>query len=199
MTKVALLGAGGKMGVRLATNLSRTDFDVAHVEVSEAGQKRLKAETCLDCIPQEEALRGAEVVILADRGFGDQKLFAFLGELGFGYVIRFRGNIRVAAEDGETKPAAGVIATRPATPPVAAPIPVALPWRRRSGASHPIMPPTAPRCVARNADDARPSAATADPALKPNHPNHRMPAPSTTIGTLCGVNPPPPGSRRRPT
>jgi hypothetical protein len=29
-----------------------------------------------------------------------------LGELGFGYVIRFRGNIRVSAEDGETKPAA---------------------------------------------------------------------------------------------
>ena len=44
--------------------------------------------------------------ILADRGFGDQKLFAFLGELGFGYVIRFRGNIRVAAADGETRPAA---------------------------------------------------------------------------------------------
>src|ERR671929_1646488 len=49
---------------------------------------------------------GCRVTILADRGFGDQKLFAFLGELGFGYVIRFRGNIRVVAEDGETKPAA---------------------------------------------------------------------------------------------
>ncbi len=46
------------------------------------------------------------VTILADRGFGDHKLFAFLGELGFGYVIRFRGNILVAATDGETKPAA---------------------------------------------------------------------------------------------
>ena len=46
------------------------------------------------------------VTILADRGFGDQKLFAFLGELGFGYVIRFRGNIHVTAEDGETKSAA---------------------------------------------------------------------------------------------
>ena len=46
------------------------------------------------------------VTILADRGFGDQKLFAFLGELGFGYVIRFRGNIRVADATGETKPAA---------------------------------------------------------------------------------------------
>ena len=46
------------------------------------------------------------MTILADRGFGDQKLFAFLGELGFGYVIRFRGNIHVTAEDGETKSAA---------------------------------------------------------------------------------------------
>lgn len=65
MTKVALLGAGGKMGVRLAMNLARTDFEVAHVEVSPAGQARLKAETGLDCVPQEAALAGAEVVILA--------------------------------------------------------------------------------------------------------------------------------------
>ncbi len=49
---------------------------------------------------------GCKVTILADRGFGDQKLFAYLGELGFGYVIRFRGNIHVTAEDGESKPAA---------------------------------------------------------------------------------------------
>jgi hypothetical protein len=49
---------------------------------------------------------GCRVTILADRGFGDQKLFAFLGELGFGYVIRFRGNIRVADATGETRSAA---------------------------------------------------------------------------------------------
>ena len=46
------------------------------------------------------------VTILADRGFGDQKLFAFLGEIGFGYVIRFRGNIRVTDADGTSKAAA---------------------------------------------------------------------------------------------
>jgi hypothetical protein len=46
------------------------------------------------------------VTILADRGFGDQKLFAFLGELGFGYVIRFRGNIHVTDADGQTRLAA---------------------------------------------------------------------------------------------
>jgi Transposase DDE domain len=49
---------------------------------------------------------GCRVTILADRGFGDQKLFAFLEGLGFGYVIRFRGNIHVTDADGQTKPAA---------------------------------------------------------------------------------------------
>jgi hypothetical protein len=49
---------------------------------------------------------GCRVTILADRGFGDQKLFAFLGELGFGYVIRFRGNIHVTDASGETRAAA---------------------------------------------------------------------------------------------
>jgi hypothetical protein len=48
---------------------------------------------------------GCRVTILADRGFGDQKLFAFLATLGFGYVIRFRGNIHVTDVDGTTRPA----------------------------------------------------------------------------------------------
>jgi hypothetical protein len=48
---------------------------------------------------------GCRVTILADRGFGDQKLFAFLAKLGFGYVIRFRGNIHVTDADGTTRPA----------------------------------------------------------------------------------------------
>ena len=37
----------------------------------------------------------AGVTILA--GFADTKLFDFLGELGFGYVIRLKGNTRVGA------------------------------------------------------------------------------------------------------
>ncbi len=48
---------------------------------------------------------GCSVTILADRGFGDHKLFAYLDELGFGYVIRFRGNIHVTDATGETRPA----------------------------------------------------------------------------------------------
>jgi len=49
---------------------------------------------------------GVAVTILADRGFGDTKLFDFLDTLGFAYVIRFRGNIHLSAADGETRPAA---------------------------------------------------------------------------------------------
>jgi hypothetical protein len=51
---------------------------------------------------------GCAVTILADRGFGDHKLLAFLDELGFGYVIRFRGNVHVTDVTGETRPGDGV-------------------------------------------------------------------------------------------
>jgi Transposase DDE domain len=54
---------------------------------------------------------GVAVTILADRGFGDTKLFAFLEQLGFAYVIRFRGNIHVTAADGQTRDAAGWVGT----------------------------------------------------------------------------------------
>src|SRR6476661_2906589 len=47
-----------------------------------------------------------KVTILADRGFADTKLFGFLDELGFDYVIRLKGNTKVSAADGLTRPAA---------------------------------------------------------------------------------------------
>ena len=48
-----------------------------------------------------------QVTILADRGFGDQKLFEFLEyELGFNYVIRFRDNTYVTNSAGEQRKAA---------------------------------------------------------------------------------------------
>ncbi|ALN72834.1 phosphogluconate dehydrogenase C-terminal domain-containing protein [Aureimonas sp. AU20] len=65
MTSIALFGAGGKMGYRLASNLKGSRFDVRHVELSEAGRERLKSGLGFDCVPQEQALEGAEVVILA--------------------------------------------------------------------------------------------------------------------------------------
>jgi hypothetical protein len=48
------------------------------------------------------------VCIVADRGFGGQKLNRFLTEqLKFGYVIRFRGNIAVTSADGDERAAIG--------------------------------------------------------------------------------------------
>ncbi len=45
-----------------------------------------------------------KVTLLA--GFADTKLFGFLDELGFDYVIRLKGNTKVSAADGTIRPAA---------------------------------------------------------------------------------------------
>ncbi|CAB4816229.1 unannotated protein [freshwater metagenome] len=46
--------------------------------------------------------------------------------------------------------------------------------------------PAVATCVFINASPAIPLAASADPALKPNHPNHNKPEPSNTSGNECG-------------
>lgn len=65
MTKLALFGAGGKMGVRLSRNLADSDFETAHVEVSQEGRDRLHRELGIACVEPEEALAGVDVVVLA--------------------------------------------------------------------------------------------------------------------------------------
>lgn len=62
---IALFGAGGKMGARLARNLKNSSYTVRHVEVSEVGQKRLKDELGIGCVDVNTALDGADAVILA--------------------------------------------------------------------------------------------------------------------------------------
>jgi D-apionate oxidoisomerase len=65
MTTIALFGAGGKMGLRLSANLEGSRFKRRYVEVSGAGQERLKAAFGHDCMAPVEAVDGADVVILA--------------------------------------------------------------------------------------------------------------------------------------
>lgn len=48
-----------------------------------------------ECLASEVA-----ITLLADRGFGDQKLYRFLQTLGWDFVIRFRGAIQVEDADG---------------------------------------------------------------------------------------------------
>src|ERR1043165_5027501 len=85
-----------------------------------------------------------------------------------------------------TKPAAGVIATSPATAPAAAPSTLG----RRCTAQLTVIQVSAAIAVAvlvlTNACAARPPDVSADPALNPNQPNQSSAAPSTTIGRSCG-------------
>jgi len=46
------------------------------------------------------------ITVLADRGFGDHKLYRMLQTLGWDFVIRFKGNIQVESADGVTMTAA---------------------------------------------------------------------------------------------
>jgi hypothetical protein len=58
-------------------------------------------EALKDALPE-----GTRVMILADRGFGDQKRYEFLSQLGFDYTIRFRQDILVTDQYGDQRPAA---------------------------------------------------------------------------------------------
>jgi hypothetical protein len=51
------------------------------------------------------------VTVLADRGFGDTKLYEYLEhDLGWDFAIRFRGNITVELQDGHCTTAADLVA-----------------------------------------------------------------------------------------
>jgi hypothetical protein len=65
MTTVALVGAGGKMGFRLAGKLKESRFDLRCVEAGDAGRARLKDGLGLDSMDIATAIAGAEIVILA--------------------------------------------------------------------------------------------------------------------------------------
>ncbi len=65
MTRIALFGAGGKMGCRLSKNLQGSRFAVSHVEVSDAGKARLKNELGIETVEGGKALADADVIILA--------------------------------------------------------------------------------------------------------------------------------------
>src|SRR5215510_3993624 len=91
------------------------------------------------------------------------------------------------AESGPTKPDPGVIATRPATAPDAAPSMVGLPFAIHSLITHDSAAAAAATCVTTNALTASPFAPRAEPALNPNQPTHNSEAPITVKGRLCGA------------
>ncbi|MBN2611436.1 MAG: NAD(P)-binding domain-containing protein, partial [Bacteroidales bacterium] len=64
MFKVALIGAGGKMGLRLTRNLKESVYDVSYIEVDPAGIGKLK-DAGINVRTPESCVPDADAVILA--------------------------------------------------------------------------------------------------------------------------------------
>ncbi len=63
--KIALMGAGGKMGCRISRNMLReAAYEMLNVETNPAGRQRL-ADLGLEVVSQESAVAAADVVVLA--------------------------------------------------------------------------------------------------------------------------------------
>ena len=92
-----------------------------------------------------------------------------------------------SAPVGSTKPEAGVMATRPATAPEMMPSTLGLPRPIHSANIQASAAAAVAICVTTMAMPARPSAASSEPALKPNQPTHSSEAPMTESTRLCGA------------
>src|SRR6202035_1744588 len=87
---------------------------------------------------------------------------------------------------GPTKPAAGVMATSPATAPEIAPRALARPFLIHSATLQLIAAAAVAKCVATKALGANAFDARALPALKPNQPTCSRQAPMNLSTKLCG-------------
>jgi hypothetical protein len=102
MSTIALMGAGGKVGLRITRNMKgQPDFKMLYVEISEAGLAGL-AELGMSATPQDEALEQADVVIL---GVPD----ALIGKICVEIVPRLKRGTMVMGLD----PAAGYAGVLP--------------------------------------------------------------------------------------
>jgi hypothetical protein len=105
MTAIALFGAGGKMGYRLASNLKGSRFEVRHVEVAPNGVARLKTGLGIDCVSGDVALDGADVVVLAVPD-------THIGKVAAGINGQLKAGTMVVALDAAA-PFAGHLPARP--------------------------------------------------------------------------------------
>ncbi len=91
-TKIALMGAGGKMGTRITNNIrDLKEYDVRYVEVGEAGRARM-AENGIQATSEDEAIRDADIVILAVPD-------ALIAKIASGIVPRLKPRTMVMALD----------------------------------------------------------------------------------------------------
>ena len=101
---IAVIGAGGKMGMRVSDNLAATAHTVRHVETSAAGQDRVRAAG-RDLTSAGDAVADADIVVLA---VPDLALQAVTAEL----VPQMRDGAIVLTLDPAAA-YAGLLTTRP--------------------------------------------------------------------------------------
>ncbi len=75
MTKVTLVGAGGKMGMRLTHNLKNSNYDMTYLEISQTGIDKLK-EKGVTATQTMTSIPLADVIILAVPDIALQKVTA---------------------------------------------------------------------------------------------------------------------------
>lgn len=95
-TKIALIGAGGKMGCRLTDNLKNSTYEMSYVEISPAGLERL-AQRNITATSAEAAVPQADVVILAVPDI-------YIGQVATNLLAQFKPGAMVVTLD----PAAAV-------------------------------------------------------------------------------------------
>lgn len=119
MTRIVLLGAGGKMGVRLSSNLIGSPYSVDHVEVTEGGRKRLAEETGLECVEPDDVYPTADVVVMAvpDNLIG-QIAKGFIDQLKPGSCLMVLDAAAPHAGEMPDRKDVGVFVTHPCHPPL---------------------------------------------------------------------------------
>ena len=101
-------GAHGhsRIAVNLVTTHGRaTPLVWKTVETKRLKRRRNRVEDEVLQLLASVLPHGVRVTLLADRGFGDVTLYAYLEELGWDFVIRFRAGIRVENAAGQVRTA----------------------------------------------------------------------------------------------
>jgi len=77
MKRIAIIGAGGKMGMRLSRNLKNSSFEMSYVEISQAGIEKL-GEMDIQVSDATQVVPEADVVILAVPDVALAKVSAYI-------------------------------------------------------------------------------------------------------------------------
>lgn len=104
MKKIALLGVGGKMGRRLATNLHKTHWLVDHVEINPVARGSVERDLGISCVPADNALAAADVILMAVPD-------ALIGKIARGFIERVKPGAAIIMLDAAA-PHAGELPER---------------------------------------------------------------------------------------